>query len=32
GGLTRQEAVSMLPVLFLDVRPEHRILDMCASP
>ncbi|PFH31615.1 NOL1/NOP2/sun family protein [Besnoitia besnoiti] len=32
GGLTRQEAVSMLPCLFLDVQPDHRVLDMCASP
>ncbi|PHJ23873.1 nol1 nop2 sun family protein [Cystoisospora suis] len=32
GGLTRQEAVSMLPCLFLEVEPHHRILDMCASP
>lgn len=22
----------MLPVLFLDVQPSHRVLDMCASP
>jgi multisite-specific tRNA:(cytosine-C5)-methyltransferase len=32
GYITRQEAVSMLPPLFLDVRPEHRVLDMCAAP
>ncbi|CAG9465601.1 unnamed protein product [Pedinophyceae sp. YPF-701] len=32
GGITRQEAVSMVPPLFLDVRPEHRVLDMCAAP
>ncbi|CAH0473573.1 unnamed protein product [Peronospora belbahrii] len=32
GNIDRQEAVSMLPVLFLDVRRGHRVLDMCASP
>ncbi|DAZ95550.1 TPA: hypothetical protein N0F65_005866 [Lagenidium giganteum] len=32
GTIDRQEAVSMLPVLFLDVQPGHRVLDMCASP
>ncbi|CAN1187009.1 RNA cytosine-C(5)-methyltransferase NSUN2 [Linum perenne] len=32
GNITRQEAVSMVPPLFLDVRPEHFILDMCAAP
>ncbi|KAF1325801.1 tRNA methyltransferase, partial [Globisporangium splendens] len=32
GTIDRQEAVSMLPVLFLDVQPAHRVLDMCASP
>lgn len=30
--LTRQEAVSMLPVLALDVKPNSSVLDMCASP
>lgn len=24
GGITRQEAVSMVPPLFLDVRPQHK--------
>lgn len=32
GGLTRQEAVSMVPPLMLDVKPHHRVLDMCAAP
>ncbi|KAK9163925.1 hypothetical protein Syun_004827 [Stephania yunnanensis] len=29
GNITRQEAV---PPLFLDVHPEHFVLDMCAAP
>ncbi|EPR78770.1 methytransferase [Spraguea lophii 42_110] len=28
----RQEMVSMLPVLFLDVQPDDAVLDMCAAP
>lgn len=32
GNITRQEAVSMIPPLFLDVRPHHFVLDMCAAP
>ncbi|XP_038990156.1 RNA cytosine-C(5)-methyltransferase NSUN2-like isoform X4 [Phoenix dactylifera] len=32
GNITRQEAVSMVPPLFLDVLPNHCILDMCAAP
>ncbi|CAM9854109.1 unnamed protein product, partial [Choristocarpus tenellus] len=32
GNLTRQEAVSMLPPLFMDVKPGHLVLDMCAAP
>ncbi|XP_058087072.1 uncharacterized protein LOC131234303 isoform X2 [Magnolia sinica] len=32
GNITRQEAVSMVPPLFLDVRPDHCVLDMCAAP
>ena len=32
GSISRQEAVSMLPPLFLDVRPEHLVLDLCAAP
>ncbi|KAG7671388.1 hypothetical protein Ndes2526A_g02089 [Nannochloris sp. 'desiccata'] len=32
GAITRQEAVSMVPPLFLDAQPHHRVLDMCAAP
>ncbi|KAJ1889410.1 tRNA (cytosine-5-)-methyltransferase ncl1 [Kickxella alabastrina] len=32
GNISRQEAVSMVPPLFLDVRPDHYVLDMCAAP
>jgi len=32
GYLTRQEEASMIPPFFLDVKPEHFVLDMCASP
>ena len=32
GNITRQEAVSMLPPILLDVKPHHKILDMCAAP
>ncbi|KAF7455835.1 tRNA (cytosine(34)-C(5))-methyltransferase [Cryptosporidium felis] len=32
GSIIRQEAVSMLPVLFLDVKSSHSILDMCSAP
>ena len=32
GRLTRQEAVSMLPVLALDPKPGEYVLDLCASP
>lgn len=32
GTITRQEVVSMIPPLFLDVLPQHRVLDMCAAP
>ena len=32
GNITRQEAVSMIPPLFLDVQPHHKVLDMCAAP
>ena len=32
GALTRQELVSMIPPLFLDVKPKHRVIDMCAAP
>lgn len=32
GNITRQEAVSMVPPLFLDVCSDHVVLDMCAAP
>lgn len=32
GNITRQEAVSMVPPLFLNVQAGHHILDMCAAP
>ena len=32
GSITRQEAVSMIPPLLLDVQPHHIVLDMCAAP
>nr|KJB18229.1 hypothetical protein B456_003G041000 [Gossypium raimondii] len=32
GNISRQEAVSMVPPLFLDVRPDHFVLDVCAAP
>lgn len=32
GAITRQEAVSMIPPLLLDVKPFHKVLDMCAAP
>ena len=32
GRLTRQEAVSMIPVVALDVKPGEIVLDLCASP
>jgi 16S rRNA C967 or C1407 C5-methylase (RsmB/RsmF family) len=32
GNISRQEAVSMLPPLFLDIKSEHMVLDMCAAP
>lgn len=32
GATTRQEAVSMIPPLILNVEPHHRVLDMCAAP
>lgn len=31
GSISRQEAVSMVPPLFLDVQPHHAVLDMCAG-
>ncbi|KAJ2507423.1 tRNA (cytosine-5-)-methyltransferase ncl1, partial [Coemansia sp. RSA 2052] len=32
GNISRQEAVSMVPPLFLDVQASHYVLDMCAAP
>ena len=32
GNISRQETVSMIPPIFLDVRPGHKVLDMCAAP
>lgn len=32
GNITRQEAVSMVPPIALDVQPHHKCLDMCAAP
>ncbi|EMR09383.1 hypothetical protein PNEG_02330 [Pneumocystis murina B123] len=32
GNITRQEVVSMIPPLLLDVEPYHSIIDLCAAP
>ena len=32
GNISRQETVSMIPPLVLDVQPHHKVLDMCAAP
>lgn len=32
GYISRQEFVSMIPPYFLDIKPEHYILDMCSAP
>ncbi|KAK6503753.1 hypothetical protein TWF481_008757 [Arthrobotrys musiformis] len=32
GNISRQEAVSMIPPLLMDVEPHHMVLDMCAAP
>lgn len=32
GHISRQEAVSMIPPLFMDIKEYHRVLDMCAAP
>ncbi|KAF7323657.1 tRNA (Cytosine-5-)-methyltransferase [Mycena kentingensis (nom. inval.)] len=32
GNVSRQEAVSMLPPLFMEVEPHHKVIDMCAAP
>jgi 16S rRNA C967 or C1407 C5-methylase (RsmB/RsmF family) len=32
GNISRQEAVSMIPVLLMDIKPGFYVLDMCAAP
>lgn len=32
GNISRQEAVSMIPPLVLQVESHHKVLDMCAAP
>lgn len=32
GNISRQETVSMIPPLVLEVQPHHKVLDMCAAP
>ncbi|KAI8872761.1 S-adenosyl-L-methionine-dependent methyltransferase [Ramicandelaber brevisporus] len=32
GNTCRQEEVSMIPPMLLDVEPHHAVLDMCAAP
>lgn len=32
GDITRQEAVSMIPPMLLDINPDHVVLDVCAAP
>ncbi|KAI1845813.1 hypothetical protein JX266_008178 [Neoarthrinium moseri] len=32
GNISRQEIVSMIPPLLMDVKPGHKVLDMCAAP
>lgn len=32
GNISRQELVSMIPPLLLDVKSDHLVLDMCAAP
>ncbi|KAJ8268310.1 hypothetical protein COCON_G00134820 [Conger conger] len=32
GNISRQEAVSMIPPLLLNIESHHKILDMCAAP
>ncbi|ODV79988.1 S-adenosyl-L-methionine-dependent methyltransferase [Suhomyces tanzawaensis NRRL Y-17324] len=32
GNISRQEAVSMIPPLLMDIKPHHNVLDMCAAP
>lgn len=32
GNISRQEAVSMIPPIALDIKSHHKVLDMCAAP
>jgi multisite-specific tRNA:(cytosine-C5)-methyltransferase len=32
GNISRQEEVSMIPPMLLDVQPHHTVLDLCAAP
>ncbi|KAI9266718.1 S-adenosyl-L-methionine-dependent methyltransferase [Phascolomyces articulosus] len=32
GNVSRQEAVSMVPPLLMDIKPHQSVLDMCAAP
>lgn len=32
GNISRQEEVSMIPPMLLDVLPHHTVLDLCAAP
>ncbi|KAI0132157.1 NOL1/NOP2/sun family protein [Xylariales sp. AK1849] len=32
GNISRQEIVSMIPPLLMDVKPGHTVLDLCAAP
>ncbi|XP_064610384.1 LOW QUALITY PROTEIN: RNA cytosine-C(5)-methyltransferase NSUN2-like [Liolophura sinensis] len=32
GNISRQEAVSMIPPILLDVKSHHKVLDLCAAP
>ncbi|KAH6659808.1 S-adenosyl-L-methionine-dependent methyltransferase [Truncatella angustata] len=32
GNISRQEVVSMIPPLLMDVKPGHVVLDLCAAP
>ncbi|MFH4973385.1 hypothetical protein AB6A40_000094 [Gnathostoma spinigerum] len=32
GNISRQEAVSMIPALLLDIKSQHNVLDVCAAP
>jgi len=32
GNITRQEAVSMIPPIALDIKSHHKVIDLCAAP